>query len=401
MASARIKNLIDEAHRAAESSLCKTLYDERRRRWEKWSRGREVGRPPITVFSRPHDWANELGFDLLEYYNRPEAYLEANLRVRLYVYEHVAPLFVAPYDEPASPRRMSLEIDFGGAFEPSLLGVKAIFRPDGTPWPGSPVVREEKDLEKLSFPDFERSGLMPRVHHFHDEIEKIGGRLSEEISVDYPAWTRSPWGVAVHMMGWQNILLNLVKRPQLVHKLLSFITEARIAWEKERAAFLGQEVPRASSLGNDEVGSRLFSAQTYRGVILPYERRLADFYRDGISYFHSCNDITAFLPDIIKIRGMRTIHVSPWTDLKAAVQVLGGRFEVQKWMHPADMIASDEEKRARLREAIKMGSRCRMSVINAGAVRDTISWLKAIQPLIDDAEEWMPPDEAARALNGD
>jgi uroporphyrinogen-III decarboxylase len=394
MALKRIKGLIDEMRRAPEDPHVKMLYEERRIRWRKWSEvgigNKDIPRPTITAFSRPHDWANELGFDLLEYYSKPESYLENTLRISLYAYKYISPLFVAPYDfDEAALKRIHVGIDFGGAFEPSLLGVETVFRSDGTPWPGRPIVQDEKDLTKLRIPDFEKSGLMPKVHYFHDELERIGKQLGEEIVVSYPSWTRGPWGVAVHMMGWQNALLNIVKKPRFIHKLLAFITDARIAWEKDRAAYLGQEVPRTSSLSNDEVGCKLFSARTYRDVILPYEKQLSDFYPEGISYFHSCNDITAFLPDIIQIRGMKTVHVSPWTDLKTAVNVLRKGFEIQKWMHPEDMILSDEEKRLKLKEVLTTATSCRMTVINAGAVRHTIDWLKAIHSLVDAPEKYL------------
>jgi uroporphyrinogen-III decarboxylase len=345
-------------------------YEEKKELWKQFNEGREIGRPLVTVFSRSHDWARELGFDLLRYYSDPKYYLEMNLRIMLYKHKYI---FDDSYLTP------SISIEFAGAFEPSLMGVDVVFHPCSTPWPGKPIVKDKKDVERLSYPDIYESGLMPKIHEFHDTISNIVG---EDFNVSYPSWTRGPWGVVVHMLGWYNALLNLLKNRMLLERLLDFVTEARMVWEKDWGDFIGKKT-LVSALYNDEVDSKTLSPKNYRELILPREQRLADFYKEGISYFHSCGNITPFLEDIKKIRGLKMIEISGWTDMKTAIKVFEPHVTLQRWIRLEVFLLREEEMRARLRRILEEDSGRRMVIVNGGAVRDTIRWLRAVKPIIN------------------
>ncbi|MBS7609162.1 hypothetical protein KEJ19_01140, partial [Candidatus Bathyarchaeota archaeon] len=224
------------------------------------------------------------------------------------------------------------------------------------------------------------SGLMPKVHRFHDAMRKIVG---ENLRIEYRPWTRGPWGVLVHMMGWQNSLLSLIKRPRLIEELLDFVTEARIVWEVDWSRFLGREVVASSSLSNDEVDAKVLSPKNYRELVLPREKRLAEFYREGISYFHSCGNIGPFLPAIKEIAGLRTVQISPWTSISIAKEVLGNSIVMERWIHPEDLILDEERIRAKFARILQEGAEHRVTIVCAGAVRDTIRWLKAIKPVLE------------------
>jgi uroporphyrinogen-III decarboxylase len=361
-----LKALIDKVLKACEDRR----YEEKRDLWRRFSEGKEVERPPITVFSRTYDWAKELGFDLLRYYEDPEYYLEANLRILLYRHERI------PDDSILSP---AISIDFGAAFEPSLLGVGVVFRPDTTPWPAKPIIKNEKDLEGLSFPDVRKSGLMPKVHRFHDVMDKIVGK---SLRIEYRPWTRGPWGVLVHMMGWENALLNLIKNRRVIERLLDFITEARMSWEIDWSRFLGKEVPSSSSLSNDEVDAKVLSPKDYRELVLPREKKLAEFYRDGISYFHSCGNIGPLLPAIKEVGGLKIVQISPWTPISMAKETLGKSIAMERWIHPEDLILEEALMKARFLRILEEMAGYRITIVCAGAVKDTIRWLRAVKPFL-------------------
>jgi len=86
-----------------------------------------------------------------------------------------------------------------------------------------------------------------------------------------------PLGVGCALRGMQNLLLDILLKPEFVHKLMRFITDARKKWVKERAKFLGQKVGRAD-LDDDEVNSPSLSPQQYEEFILPHEQELCQFH---------------------------------------------------------------------------------------------------------------------------
>jgi len=184
------------------------------------------------------------------------------------------------------------------------------------------------------------------------------------------------------MLGWHNALLSLLKNHVLLERLLDFVTEARMIWEKDWENFIGKETA-VSALYNDEVDAKTLSPKNYRELVLPREQKLAAFYKEGISYFHSCGNITPFLRDIKKIRGLKMIEISGWTDMKTAMNVLEPHITLQRWTRPEVFLLSEEEMRARFRRILEEASGRRMVIVSGGAVRDTIRWLRTVRPILD------------------
>jgi len=174
--------------------------------------------------------------------------------------------------------------------------------------------------------------------------------------VFFERWDRSPWGTAVHLRGLINLFKDTIRNPDFVHKLLNFITESRIRWEKNKSKYLGVRTEKGS-LYNDEVDAQLISPKIYQVFAHPYEVKLANFYPQGIFYFHSCGNITPFIDTIASIRGLRKLQISPVTDFKKAVNQFGGNFVFEKRMHPvSDMLLADEKTiQLKIKEVLKIG----------------------------------------------
>lgn len=325
-------------------------YEELRRFWDALYSLKETERIPIKITLTMAFFARNLGIDLVDHYRKPEKYIEDSLKIIYFQHKEIL-------DDRV---KEGIVINFGEAFESSLFGVKPVFKPDTDPWVGKPIIKSEEDLEKLNYPDFYESGLMPQIHEVY---ETAGKMVKGRIPVLFEGWNRSPWGVAVHLMGYTELLKDTIRNPDFVHKLLSFITESRIRWEREKERFLGTRIAK-SSLGNDEVNAQIISPKTYEDFAHPYEKKLADFYPQGIFYFHSCGDITPFLDAIARIRGLRRLHISPVTDFKAAVEKFGRKIVFHKRMDPvADLDLCDAQTmETKIKEILKIGRRVFMEI---------------------------------------
>jgi len=248
-----------------------------------------------------------------------------------------------------------------------LFGSKPTFKPDMDPMVGEPVIKTEEDIENLDYPDFYTSGLMPKVLKIYETAEKM---LKRKIPVFFERWDRSSWGVAVHLRGLRELLIDTFRNPNLVHKLLAFITESRMRWEREKERFLGEKT-ESGLLYNDEVNAQVISPRTYQVFAHPYEKKLADFYPKGIFYFHSCGDITSFLDTIATIRGLRRLHISPATDFETAVSKLDRRFVFQKRMHPVGdlQLCDTKNMELKIREALRV-ARGTFMELDPGPIQD-------------------------------
>ncbi|KLU63424.1 methylcobalamin:coenzyme M methyltransferase [Peptococcaceae bacterium CEB3] len=294
-------------------------------------------------------------FTLTDYFNNPEICLETQLKWKLFWHKEIRDDTVV---------RAAVGVDYVVALEPSLFGVESIFSENTDPTYGKPIIKERDDIERLKVPDFYKSGLMPRVHAIYSTLQEL---VKGEIPILFPGFARGPWSVACMLRGFTPLYYDLMDDPAFVHRLMNFIVTSRIEWERERCKFLGikpQDLgyrwnycvyrdPANSDQYNDEVDGSLFSLATYREFILPYEKKLADFY-GGVDYYHSCGNLTPFLPYITQLKGLRMLHVSPHTDLGLAYQLRKPETILQISLDPVNDIvqASAVEMEAKARQIL-------------------------------------------------
>jgi uroporphyrinogen-III decarboxylase len=325
--------------------------------WKDFYDLKTENRTPIIVTLTMSFFAKNLGLDLVNHYEDPERYVEDSLRIISFQHSEIN-------DDRAVG---SIVITFGEAFEPSLFGVKPTFSHNRDPVPGKPIIRIEKDLGDLDYPDFYESGLMPQVHRTYEAAQEI---VEGRIPVRFETWDRSPWGLAVHLRGLTELLKDTIRNPDFVHRLLKFLAESRMRWEGEKERFLDAKT-RRSRISDDEVDAKLISLETYESFAYPYEKELADFYPEGIFYFHSCGDITPFLNPISKIRGLRRIHISPATNFKTALREMGRTIAYHKRMDPVNDLAlcNAEKMQSKVEDVLRTGKDAFME-LDPGPIMD-------------------------------
>jgi uroporphyrinogen-III decarboxylase len=284
---------------------------------------------PYTVAPDNSIWAKILDLDLRNYYSDPEVYLEAQLRMKLYHHEH--------FDDDTcfTPE---LYLWFGVVTELSLFGLDLIFYPHKEAWIRAPLIAGPGDLERLELPDFYASGVMPRIHHYYEVLSEYS---RGQLEVMFPEWVRGPFCIATHLRGMENLLMDLILNPELVHRLMRFVVDANKQWHRERERFLGRRLG-SCKLFNDEIGIPALSPAHYDSFVYPYEKELAEHY-GGVSYWHSCADTTAFIERINTLGNLRMFHCGPETSLEAACAVLDDATALDVCVSPhRDVIEADE-----------------------------------------------------------
>ena len=281
-----------------------------------------------------------------------------------------------------TPVEKSMGIWLGATFESSLFGSRSIFMKDEDPWiDREPVIKRYQDIDNLKFPDFYQSGLMPLAHRMYNWMSELAG---DEYTIVFPEWRMGPFGVACALRGMENLLADLLLKPEFVHRLMRLITDARKKWVKERAEFLGQKVGQGD-LDDDEVNSPCLSPEQYREFVLPYEKELCEFH-GGIGYWHSCGDTTKLLNSIRSIPRIDMFHIGPWTDLKKSKEVFGENSALEKCLMPtADIqLASRTQMEAKLDEI--------RSVLDGSSYTVRVDGLQVINSLETDLtviEQWI------------
>lgn len=315
-----IHPLIDQVQEAAADKKYQHLQDSKQ--------------PKIVVGLGRSVLSKVLGFSLKDWFFEPELCLESQLKWKLLWHRELRDDTII---------KAEVGVEFGVALEPTLFGMQPIFRDAEDPWYGEPVLQTREKLETLELPDFYKSGLMPRGHRLY---QALGELAQGRIQVTFPGWARGPWSIACMIRGFTPLYMDLIQDPDFVHRLMQFIVDARIHFETQRCRFLGIDPQDTqyrwyycvyrpscnSALYNDEVDGNLFSPQTYREFILPYERQLAEFY-GGVSYYHSCGNMTPFYEDLCTLPELKRLHVSQSSDLAKAMRLKAG-FTIENSLDP-------------------------------------------------------------------
>ncbi len=325
--------------------------DENRRRSELWklqagsAEAYWHGRPqegldciPFTIELEHEMWARIFDFDLDKYFAQGLTYLTADLKMKTYRFENFL---------DGTPMGKTISLWMGAGFEASLFGLNQVYTKNRDPWIGrEPLLRDKGDLDKLVMPDFYHASAMLGVHQMHKDMKRL---LDDDFSVIMPEWCRGPFGLACHLRGMDDVIIDMQEDPGFVHALMHLTTEARKKWTKQRAEFMGVPI-HVGSLYNDEVNIPLLSPHLYEKFILPCEIELSKFY-GVISYWHSCGDTADFHSLIRCIPHLQMIHISPWTDLEQSVaNFADSGIALEVVLHPLTDIqkATEEEMRSHL-----------------------------------------------------
>lgn len=317
----KIKSLMDDVRKVHESPDNQNrAYFWQIRSKEDWQPAfirtlpkREPGNKiPFVVEPGLGMWSQILGFNLGDYYSSPLTYLTAQLEMKLY---H-ARMFK---DDTFIDKTFRLM--FATTLEASLMGAKYNFTRDGHPWIeySHPPIKSLEDIQALVPPDFFRSGVMPIIHRFYEEINTL---LDEDFLVKFPEWIMGPLGVAIQLRGFEAFLMDLIDAPENSGQLIEKIITARKHWQSDLDKFLGVQRTHGV-LGNDDINVPIISPAQYRDIFLPIEHELCNYY-GSIFYWHSCGNVTKLLPMIGSIRKLELFHCGPWTDIKKACSVFPG-----------------------------------------------------------------------------
>jgi len=246
-----------------------------------------------------------------------------------------------------------------------------------------PTINSESDLDALndSHVTFDVSLHEARIRAF----EEIVGFDFPIVDDALPAYMGSPFGTAYNMRGSARILTDFRVDPAFVHRLMKCVTrlivnhnaELRAAQDQlaaSRRKRAGRPNPSIvyedsvsnggfsrggvwmGTVGSDEVSCDMFSPADYDEFIYPYEYEVARTFEKG--YYHSCGNLTPLFERIISLPNIHRVHVSPWSDMRRAVEVCAGKVILEKHLDPRAGLErlSADQMRAEVKRVTDLGT---------------------------------------------
>jgi len=340
----------DEISRMVELVEDKIDSSENKRRQELWEatsyalygRPRAGGKIPITVTPEIQMWARLHRISLVGFYQIPELWVYGQLKAKLFAFDEF------PDDRPLD---RDLWMWLGTAFESSLVGRPSVLHEELEPEKGQiPYASCTEAIDHLEQPDFHKSGLMPLAHRMYEQCREI---LPPHYCVDFPDFIAMPMETASDMVGLERLLSEVAEGSEAAHALLRRCGEVRLQFRKDRARFLGTDLA-PGFFGDDFVCVPIISPGFYREVVWPLEHELA-VDEGGIIYWHSCGNTTQMLESVQELSEIGLLHISAWTDRRAAGNIIRPDQPLQVCVHPIKEVldATDSEIEHCLNEIIE------------------------------------------------
>ena len=227
-------------------------------------------------------------------------------------------------------------------------------------------LKTEEDLEKLKFPsirlDEEENSRREDLAH-----EAFDGILEVRMDGYTPAYTI--WDMIVRWRGLDDLLIDLIDRPEFMHKLMERVTDISIdmleqleekgllsqpqatvhcsgAWTDELPQEKYNTRPKAKDLwafGMAQIFSTV-SPEMHDEFEIEYAKRYYD--RFGLVYYGCCEPLDKKIDIVRKLPNVRKIAISPWADIDHAAAQIGKDFVLSSKPTPAHLAVSWNPKAA-------------------------------------------------------
>jgi uroporphyrinogen decarboxylase len=332
----------------------------------------------------------QTGTSFRDYYRDPETMLRTQIYAQKWLMENIrtdAYAITGPW--------VGAWTDFQNTFEAGSLGCEINFPENDIPWVGPGWVATEKDLLTLEGMDFINSGINAGQVAYRNRMMDVADRYPVRFKGgpvffpgENPALTHTcdgPFGVAGDLMGQTEIFLAVKERPEFVRELLRIVTAKLIAYLDFCAEEEHLPSPRDLAWTDDLAVS--LSAQTYREMVLPFEKELR-FHFDGRLSLHMCgatNHLLEIFADDLAIHEFQGFGYQ--VDLDRVGKAMGGRVVLIGNVSPMLIHnGTPEEIREATRQVIEILGPYRGLIIQDGSNIPPGSPLENINAMMEAAE---------------
>jgi uroporphyrinogen decarboxylase len=257
-----------------------------------------------------------LGIRHMDYYLDPELWFQSNLKI----HREFPDIIFVP----------SWWMEYGMAAEPSALGAKIKFWQDNTPSEYHTLYHLEDIAE---FPEYEveADAFMGMTLH---RIRMQRQRILDMGEILPMVTSRGPMCTAGFVRGTTNLMIDLVEKPDLTHKLLDLCTRLIIDWLKAQQNAMGDGVESIFIL-DDIVG--FVNEEHYKEFCHPYLKRICDaFPKEWVKVYHNDAEVQACL-DHLPDAGFNVLNWGKQTDIAEVKERVGDRMCLMGNVNPLEI----------------------------------------------------------------
>ena len=262
------------------------------------------------------------------------------------VHAGLAPMFDVPLGRFFANARVMAEVICGGyrrfgydgvtlslgvTAEAEAMGARAEQPADAAPVLKEHLLADMSAIDGLRRLDPTRGGRMPL---FFEAVAEVMGRIGQEAFV-LPI-LRGPLLVASQLRGVEQLLVDMVERPEAVEQVLDLTDELALRLGR---ALVETRAP-ALMLGEATCSPNFISPQHYRRFVQPrHERLVAQLKQVGWRAvgFHICGDTRTILDDMIAT-GADLLDIDHQVPVEEALPMAGDRVVLRGNLDPSTVL---------------------------------------------------------------
>lgn len=257
------------------------------------------------------------------------------------------------------------------------------------------VLQSEEDLEKLHNPviSYERAVTLKR----YNLVGEILGDLLPVRLTGIGAFSVGPWDDIARYRGVTNMLIDLVDRPEFMHKIVKKLTEIRLSeLEQYEALDLLDAYPTSlhcTPVFTDDLPGKDFNGEKvtrkdiwgrgYAQIFGYVSKEMHDEFdisymiqtvgQCGLVYYGCCEPLDKKIDIVEKIPNLRKISITPWADVNVAAEAIGSKYVLSSKPNPPAVAVSQLDKDALKKEIGTILDACRKNNCSCDIVLKDIS----------------------------
>lgn len=268
---------------------------------------------------------------------------------------------------------------YGGPAPEEIWGVTVSHRQPQEPggaWRYEPPLRDPADIEKLRKPPYviDEAKTAARVAVISEALGDVlpirienGGVIGISASIG---------NTAAELRGLEPLMMDVLDRPEWVHRLMCFLMEAHLDYMREmerqnrvtpnHVRWPFYHPPLCPDYDPGHVRLKdcwgyaesqefdLFSPAMLDEFLLPYQIPILAL--STLNHYGCCENLTQKYSLLAKIPGLRRVSVSPWTDFAAAVETTAGKYALNWRYSPTEVVFNFDPQQVRrtIRECLTL-----------------------------------------------
>lgn len=211
-----------------------------------------------------------------------------------------------------------------------VLGTELEFPDNRGPYVKKLGIKEYSDIDRIEVPDPLKAGRFPIVFETVERLkEKMGNKVP--ISIGVPG----PFTTAANVRGTENIMKDLYKNPEFVHKLLRLATDTTIALIREGAKYeidFGIYDPTSSGT--------LISENQFLNFAFPYLKEVLVFMKSASANapsLHICGNTKKIWKHMAE-SGAGILSLDDVVDLEEAKHAIGDKVMLSGNVAPTEIM---------------------------------------------------------------